>query len=163
MTTINSSPNRGATLRPSNSVVVSLSWLLAIFLYNFQLFLYSLRSVDTLAHLRQLRRFLNSDMISRTSTCIRCPPPQESIVLNISVFPSSSFVSVCSLSLPSDACQWHGSALRVVLAIAVALFLCVHSQHLILLWSLPLLWTTLPPSPPKFGYTSIRGDTGTCP
>jgi hypothetical protein len=57
--------------------------------------------------------------------------------LNISVFPSS-FVSVCSLSLPSDACQWHGSALRVVLATAVALFLCIHSQHLILLWSLPL-------------------------
>jgi len=71
-------------------------------------------------------------------------------VSDISVFPSFFFVFVRSLSLTFEA--WHGTAVRVVLATAVALFLCIHGQHL-LLWSLPLLWTTLPPSQPKFGYT----------
>lgn len=57
---------------------------------------------------------------------------------NISMFPSS-FVPVRSLSL-SLAVRRHGSAVRVVLAAAAVLFLCILSQHLLLLLSLPLLW-----------------------
>ena len=48
MTTINSSRNHAATVRPSYSVVLTLSYVPTIFLYKFLLFLYGRRSIDSL-------------------------------------------------------------------------------------------------------------------
>lgn len=122
---------------------------MAIVLYNFLLFLFDWCSVDDLthtsAHLLHLRSLLNSDISSRTSTC--CPPGQGAY--RMGDWCVTLFLSHCR-STTRDHCPCCPHRRRL----AIAIYLCIPSQKLLLLWPLPPLWTT-PPSRPKFSYSGV--------